>query len=353
MTEREITVTQAIREVQQYILQTHPESVIVGLNAASPAGMFETVTGLVSEFGSDRVVESPASEAAVTGIALGMASAGLRPIVIHQRMDFAILAMDQMVNQVAKWHFMYGGKFKAPMIIRMTVGRGWGQGPQHSQALHAWLAHVPGLRVMFSSFPKESMNSFYWSFLDDAPVIFIEHRWMHLVKGLVEESAPKPELVPSIVRRRGSKVTLVGVSFMTVECLSAAQLLESREIDAEVIEVLSLTPLNVTQVVRSVQETGRLLVCDIGVREFGISAEIVAEVLSLVNSNAPVMTRRLGLPSVPTPSAPEASAVFYPTAVSIANVVLDMFAVSEKLWFSETRLPHELDVPNSRFLGPY
>jgi len=353
MSEKEVTVAQSIREAQRYILRTHPETLILGLNATSPAGMFETMTGLSNEFGMDRVIETPASEAACMGITLGMASSGLRPIFIHQRVDFAILAMDQIVNQVAKWHFMYGGKLRAPLVIRMIVGRGWGQGPQHSQALHAWFAHVPGLRVVMASFPEEARNSLYWSVLDDAPVVFIEHRWMHLAKGNIPNGPPRPEISSSIVRRTGTDVTLVCTSFMTIECLEAARLLMGRGIDAEVVELITLSPLDVRSIKESVTRTGRLLVADIGVAQFGISSEIVFSVLEDRAVRLRSVPVRIGLPSVPTPTAPRASARFYPTAATIANEVLKLIEVSPSEPFLEMRNDYELDVPNSRFLGPY
>jgi len=311
------------------------------------------MTGLHDEFGDLRIIETPASEAACMGIALGMASAGLRPIFVHQRLDFAILSVDQLVNQVAKWHFMYGGKLRAPLVVRMIVGRGWGQGPQHSQALHAWFAHVPGLRVVMSSFPEETRNSLYWSVLDDAPVVFIEHRWMHLVKGKVSIGPPKPELSGSIVRRAGSDVTLVCISFMTVECLEAAKLLADRGIEAEVVEIIAVSPLDVSKVRESVAKTGRLLVADIGVAQFGVSSEIIFSVLEDGKVHLRSAPARIGLPSVPTPTGSHASAHFYPTSTAIANSVLDLMKVTSSARFTETRSVFELDVPNSRFLGPY
>lgn len=353
MTSREISVGQAILETQQFILRKHPETLVLGLNAASPAGIFGTVTGLVDEFGTDRIIETPASESSCMGIALGMASSGLRPIFVHQRLDFAILAMDQLVNQVAKWHFMYGGRLRAPLVVRLIIGRGWGQGPQHSQALHAWFAHVPGLRVVMSSFPEEARECLYWSVLDDAPVIFIEHRWMHLVTGMVSSDLPIPRITNSIIRRVGTDISLACTSFMTVECLEAAKLLESRGVQAEVVELITLSPLDTSVLKTSVQKTGRLLVADIGGVQFGVSSEIICSVLEdgrITMRSAPT---RIGLPSVPTPTAPRASASFYPTSISIANTVLDLVGSPKSSFFVETRTDSELDVPNSRFLGPY
>lgn len=353
MSDRDVTVAQAIREAQQFVLQAHSETLILGLNAASPAGMFGTMSGLSKEFGNQRVIETPASEAACTGISLGMASSGLRPILIHQRVDFAVLAMDQLVNQVAKWHFMYGGRLRAPLVVRMIVGRGWGQGPQHSQALHAWFAHVPGLRVVMASFPEEARNSFYWSVLDDAPVVFIEHRWMHLVKGKISSGPPRPEISSSIVRRVGSDVTLVSTSFMTVECLEAAKLLSSRGIQAEVVEVVTVSPLDTSILVESVTKTGRLLVADIGVAQFGISSEIIFRVLEDGRVSLRSTPGRIGLPCVPTPSGPRASARFYPTSITVANAVLDLVKAPQSARFSEIKTDTQLDIPDEDFLGPY
>jgi len=348
---QEVTVGAAIREAQIDILNEVDSAVILGLNAASPLGIFGTVAGLVGRFGAHRVIETPASEAALTGIALGMATAGMRPILIHQRFDFSLLGIDQLVNQVAKWHFMYGGKLRAPLTIRVIVGRGWGQGPQHSQALHAWLAHVPGLRIIMSSLPQDSYDALRFASANDAPTVFVEHRWMHFVRGTIEKG-PAREPRNSVVRRSGADVTLVGTSYMVIECMAAAKLLETRGIQAEVIDLMTISPLDVTEVISSIAKTGRLVMADIGWKSFGIGAEVVIRVVEagVAFRAAPI---RIGLPEMPTPTAVQLAGDYYPTCTDIANAGLTACGYDESSRFIEVRDAIELDSPNKEFLGPY
>jgi pyruvate/2-oxoglutarate/acetoin dehydrogenase E1 component len=351
MKQEDVSVNEAIRQAQIDQLQEDENALILGLNAASPLGIFGTVAGLVEQFGAHRVIETPASEAALTGIALGMATAGMRPILIHQRFDFSLLGIDQLVNQVAKWHFMYGGKLRAPLTVRVIVGRGWGQGPQHSQALHAWLAHVPGLQVVMSSFPQDSYDALRFVTTNDVPTIFVEHRWVHYVRGSLEKRQSH-HLQKFAVRRVGSDVTLVGTSYMVIECIAAAKLLETRGISAEVVDQMLISPLDISGVASSASKTGRLVVADIGTKSFGVGAEIVSRLVEggLILRTAPV---RIGLPDMPTPTAVTLASHFYPTATDIANAALTACGYGESSRFVEARNAIELDSPNQQFLGPY
>lgn len=350
---REVSVAEAIRCAQGDLLRRDPSVVVMGLNAMSPLGIFGTVSGLYEEFGSDRVIETPASEAAMTGIALGMATAGHRPIVVHQRFDFALLTVDQTVNQVAKWHYMYGGRLRAPMVVRMVVGRGWGQGPQHSQALHAWFAHVPGLRVVMSSFPQESYDQLYLATMSDTPVIFVEHRWMHLVKGPLIQKPPGGSQRTTVVRKAGLDVTIVATSYMVVESILAAEMLTTRGISAEVLDLIVVSPLETEVIEASVKKTGRLLVADIGGKSFGIGSEIVSTISEKMLRDLRAAPCRIGLPFVPTPTSAVAAADFYPRAVDIANQVLFMLGHRSEDFFTDSSKPNQLDVPNPQFFGPY
>jgi len=348
-----VTVAEAILLAHKEVMRASEQVVLLGLNAASPLGIFGTVKGLIDEFGERRVIETPASEAGLTGIALGMATAGMRPILVHQRFDFSLLGADQLVNQVAKWHYMYGGALRAPMLIRLIVGRGWGQGPQHSQALHAWFAHVPGLTVLMSSFPEQSRQVIHWAMTVDYPVVLIEHRWMHMVKGAISVEPTQLDIPSAKCRRIGTDVTLVGTSFMVVECLVAAEMLARLGIDVEVVDLIKVSPLDISDIAKSVDKTGRLIVCDIGTRDFGTGAEVVASVVERQNTSLRNPPRRVALPFLPTPTASHLSAKFYPTAITIANCVLEMLGEPSSSWFVDSRTPAELDVPDSRFMGPY
>ena len=347
----DVSVKESIREAQLDHLQEDDNALILGLNAASPLGIFGTVAGLVDQFGPHRVIETPASEAALTGIALGMATAGMRPILIHQRFDFSLLGIDQLVNQVAKWHFMYGGKLRAPLTIRVIVGRGWGQGPQHSQALHAWLAHVPGLQVVMSSFPQDSYDALRFVTANDIPTIFVEHRWMHTVRGSLEKRQSQ-RLRGFAVRRLGSDITLVGTSYMVIECIAAARLLETRGIDAEVVDQMVLSPLDISGITDSTLKTGRLVIADIGTKSFGVGAEMISRLVEagVKLRAAPI---RIGLPDMPTPTAVKLASAYYPTSTDIANAALIACGHGESSKFVEVRDAIDLDSPNQQFLGPY
>ena len=185
---REVSFAEAVREAQDNCLEKFNESYLMGLGVPDPKGIFGTTLGLQNKHGKERVFDIPLSENAMTGVAVGSAITGLRPILTHQRIDFALVSIDQIVNQAAKWHYMFNGTMKVPMVIRMIIGRGWGQGPQHSQSLHAWFAHIPGLKVIIPSNPYDAKGMLISAIEDDNPVIFLEHRWLHSMKGFVPEN---------------------------------------------------------------------------------------------------------------------------------------------------------------------
>src|SRR5579883_291096 len=184
---RELKYYQAIHEATDLCMEKDPSVYVIGLGATDPKGIFGTTSGLEAKYGSARVMDMPCAENGMTGVAIGSALVGMRPILLHQRIDFAVLAMEQIVNQAAKWHYMFGGRKSVPLVVRLLVGRGWGQGPQHSQSLQAWFAHVPGLRVVLPSTPQDAKGLLISAVEDDNPVIFIEHRWLHNIAGPVPE----------------------------------------------------------------------------------------------------------------------------------------------------------------------
>ena len=190
---RDLKFSEAILEAQSQMLADDPNVLLMGLGVPGPTGIFGTSSGLQEQFGSDRVIDTPSSENAMTGVALGASVLGKRPIMVHMRVDFAILSMEPIVNQAAKWHYMYGGKMRAPIVIRMIIGRGWGQGPQHSQSLQSWFAHVPGLKVVMPARPLDAKGMIISAVRDDAPVVIFEHRWLYNLSGPVPE-----EITPTL-----------------------------------------------------------------------------------------------------------------------------------------------------------
>jgi acetoin:2,6-dichlorophenolindophenol oxidoreductase subunit beta len=220
-----MTYCAALRDGQAQCLAKHPEAYVIGLGVPGPTGIFGSTAGLAKQFGANRVLDMPASEGGMTGVVLGTAICGMRPILVHMRVDFAVLAMESIVNQAAKWHFMYGGQMRAPITVRMIIGRGWGQGPQHSQSLQAWFAHVPGLKVVMPTTARDAKGMLISAVEDDAPIIIFEHRWLYNVTGEVADGyAPEP-LSGARVLRQGKDITLAGFSYMVLECLRAAEIL--------------------------------------------------------------------------------------------------------------------------------
>ncbi len=259
---RLLTYQEAIREAQAQLLAADKRTYVMGLGVPGPTGIFGTTKGLREQFGPDRVLDMPASENAMTGIALGTALMGRRPILVHMRVDFAVLSMEPIVNQIAKWFYMYGGHMRAPLTFRMIIGRGWGQGPQHSQSLQSWFAHVPGLKVVMPTTAHDVKGMLISAVEDDAPVLIFEHRWLYSVSGVVPEEMYKVPLDRAAVVRQGKDITFAATSYMTLESLRAAELLAPLGIEAEVLDLRTLTPVDMDILGDSVKRTGRLIVAD-------------------------------------------------------------------------------------------
>jgi len=314
------TYAECIREGLKQILSIYSESYIIGLGVPDPKGIFGTTEGLVEQFGNERILDMPLSEHAMTGIAIGSSIMGMRPILTHQRLDFSLVSIDQIVNQAAKWNYMFNGQMRINMIIRMIVGRGWGQGPQHSQSLHAWFAHVPGLRVVVPSTPEDAQGMMLSLVNIGEPAIIIEHRWLH---GLRQEVPSKPVAVDvrkSRVIVKGKHITLIGVSYMTAECLKAAELLKEYNIEAEVIDLRVVSPLDKQTMVESARKTGLVLVADTGHKEFSTSAEISATITEGAMTNLRKPVYRACIPDYPTPTSSSLSSEYYLEAEDIAYI---------------------------------
>lgn len=350
---RELRYFEALREAQAQCLAADPETYLIGLGVPGPTGIFGTTKGLQEEFGIDRVMDMPSSENAMTGIALGTSLMGKRPVMIHMRVDFAVLSMEPLVNQIAKWSYMYGGKMKAPLTIRMIIGRGWGQGPQHSQSLQAWFAHVPGLKVVMPTTAYDAKGMMIAAIEDDAPVLVFEHRWLYNTSSEVPEEMYRTSLDKAAVVRTGRDVTLAATSYMTLESLRAADMLAAVGVDAEVVDLRCLTPIDTDTVSTSVRKTGHLVVSDTGHIDFGVGSEVAARVTEASFSALKSAPRRIGLPTIPTPTSPALADAYYPLASDIARSAL------EALGRNVTDLPAQedsrawKDTPDPSFTGPY
>jgi len=352
-TTRHITYAQAINEAQDVCLENDPNVYLLGLGVPDPIGVFGTTKNLVDKYGPKRVQDMPIAENAMTGIALGSALTGMRPVMSHMRVEFAMPAMDQICNQAAKWHYMFGGQSRVPMTIRMIVGRGWGQGPQHSQSLHAWFTHTPGLKVVMPSTPYDAKGLLIASIEDDNPVIFIEHRWLHNVTGHVPEGHYSIPLGQPNIVKTGENVTLVASSYNVIECILARKALHERGISAEVIDLRTLTPLNDEPILESVKKTGHLVVCDQGAMTAGFAAEVMARVTEKSFSDLKSAPIRITLPDCPTPTTRALSNYFYPTMAHIVNAALRTQGIESNDPFDAITPEEFLDVPDPSFKGPF
>lgn len=357
--ERIITAAEAVREAMAEALRQRPEVYLMGEGVADPGGIFGTTKGLVDEFGPDRVVEMPVSENGLTGIAVGTALMGQRPVMTHQRVDFALLCLEQLFNTAAKSHYVTGGAHRVPLTVRMVIGRGWGQGPQHSQSFEAMFAYVPGLKVVMPSTPYEFKGMLHAAIEDDNPVMVLEHRWLHYVTGAVPEGRYLSPLNGPKVVKPGERVTVVATSYMVLEALRAATALEHVGCSVEVIDLRVLRPLNLEPIFASVRKTGRLIVCDTGWKQFGVGAEIVASVAEHAFDALKQPASRIGLPDHPTPSSLALAEVYYPDSKDIVEKVgrlcgLSAAAIAEARTEVEgARKGVPIDKPDPAFKGPF
>src|SRR5262245_39192394 len=330
-------------------MEHDPSVICFGLGVPDPKGVFGTTAGLQSRFGADRVFDMPTSESGMTGIAIGAAINGLRPVMTHQRLDFALLAVDQIVNNAAKWHYMFGGRRSVPITIRMILGRGWGQGPTHSQNLQAWFAHVPGLKVVMPTTPADAKGLLLSAIFDDDPVLFLEHRWLHESTGEVPQGDERVPIGRASVVRRGEDVTIVGMSYMTVEARHAVEFLAGEGVSAELIDLRTISPLDWGTVLGSVRKTGRLLALDTGARSFSTAGEIVARASESLYGALEAAPVRLCMPDFPVPTSPALTESFYARAENIVECVARMLGrkISTAPLVAKRATPH--DVPGEWF----
>ncbi|HLQ62955.1 MAG TPA: alpha-ketoacid dehydrogenase subunit beta [Candidatus Acidoferrales bacterium] len=317
---RELTMAQAVREALAEEMRRDPAVIILGEDVAEAGTPFKVLSGLVQEFGPDRVIDTPISEAGFTGIALGAAMTGLRPVVDIMFGDFLTLVMDQLCNQAAKVHYMSGGKLKAPLVVRTTLGATRRSAAQHSQSLHAWLSHVPGLKVALPSTPYDAKGLLKAAIRDDGPVVVFEDKMNFGQKGPVPEEEYLLPLGAADVKREGRDLTLVATSSMVLVALRAAELLAAEGIEAEVIDPRTTVPLDRDTLLRSARKTGRAIVVDEGYQSYGVTAEIAAVIAegAFYDLDAPV--KRMGALDVPVPFSPALEDLTVPTAERVAEV---------------------------------
>jgi acetoin:2,6-dichlorophenolindophenol oxidoreductase subunit beta len=313
----QLSFAQSINAALRQALDLDPGVFVCGIGADTPAGIFGTTQGLVDRFGSKRVFDTPIAEAGLSALAAGAANAGLRPVLVHQRLDFMLYSLDQVVNWMAPWRFMSGGRAKMPVTIRAIIGKGWGQGPQHTKSLHTWFAHVPGLQVVMPASPSDAKGLLLSSIMSDDPTVFIEGRSLFSMREEVPDAPYFIRLGEALVRRGGKDVTLVSMGSMVPLALQAADTLAKAGMDAEVIDLRCLMPLDMASVIRSVKKTGRLVVTEPGWRMYGSGAEIIAAVVETLGEMRS-RPRRVAWPQSAVPTSSKLEERFYPTSEDIA-----------------------------------
>ena len=347
-----ISYAEALREAQDFCLRSYPETYLMGLGVPDPKGIFGTTLNLQGKYGSERVFDIPLSENAMTGVAIGNAILGSRTILTHQRLDFALVSIEQIVNQAAKWTYMFDGNYDVPIVIRMIIGRGWGQGPQHSQSLHSWFAHIPGLKVIMPSTPYDAKGMLISAIEDNNPVICLEHRWLFGIKDNIPICEYRVPLNKARVIKQGSAITIVGISYMSLECLKAAEILSRYKINAEIIDLRSIRPIDYETIANSVKKTNHLLVVDHSDPICSVASEIISFISENHFSSLKTNPAKITLPNHPVPTSYALSDDYYPNHDDIVSRVFKIFAFNEIYQPLKDKSIRK-DQPNKSFKGPF
>ncbi len=323
-----ISYSEAILEGFEYLLKKYPEVFIIGQGLWSPWYVGNSMKDLDLKFGTNRVIDTPVSESAVTGMAVGASISGMRPIVVHPRMDFMLYAMDSIVNQAAKWSYIFGGQAHARITVRAIINRGGEQGAQHSQALHSWFAHIPGLRVVMPSTVKDARDLLISSVLCNDPVIYIDDRWLYDQ----QEELGEIELInlanaESLVLEKGNDITLVGCGYTTLLLKNMLSEIKNLSISPELIDLRILNPINISKIVESGKNTKTLLVIDGGWKNCGISSEVITSVVeSKLLDDFKIKVKRLTLPDSPAPTSNVLEKDYYPNNQKVIKSIIELIS---------------------------
>lgn len=331
---RELKYWQALSEGLVQAMDTDSSVFVMGVGVDDPKGIFGTTLTAYKKFGNERVFDIPISENTITGVAIGAAMTGMRPVMVHARIDFMLLTLDQIVNNASKWRYQSGGGSRIPMTITAIVGRGWGQGAQHSQSLQATFAHFPGLKVVMPTTPYDAKGLLISSIRDDSPVIFISHRSLFEQAGEVPEEPYEIPIGKAIVRMPGKDVTIVAISAMVLDAMKAAEILVQHNISAEVVDLRSIKPIDDECIFDSVRRTHHLVVADTAWCTCGIGSEIISRVAQNVFEYLDAPVKLVASPDLPAPVSMPLESLFYPgvndIVASVLNVVSGRRTVAER-----------------------
>ena len=320
-TNRKLQYSLAINEALHQMMESDPSVFLIGQGVKSPWYVGNTAQGLLERFGVERVIDTPVSENAMTGAAVGAAISGMKPVVVHPRIDFMLYAFDPIINEAANWCYMNGGKASVPVVIWGIINRGGEQAAQHSQALQALFAHIPGLKVVMPSTPYDAKGLMIAAIKDDNPVVYIDDRWLHTLEGEVPEEVYEVAIGKAVIRREGKDVTMAATSYMVHNAMRAAGELARDGINGEVLDIRTVKPLDKQLLLASVKKTGRLVVADGGWKTCGIAAEISSIVFEEAFGYIKSPVVRVTLPDVPAPASSALEKVYYPDSGSIVQAV--------------------------------
>jgi len=348
---RQITFIKAINEALFEAMKEDNSIICYGLGVDDPKGIFGSTIGLQEKFGEERVFDMPASENAMTGIAIGASLNNIRPVMVHQRTDFFLLAMDQLVNSAAKWHYIFGAC--VPITIRLIVGQGWGNGPTHSQSLHSWFSHIPGLKVVMPTTAADAKGLLLSAIADNNPVIFIEHRWLHNMQGEVPEGDYRIPIGKAKLINEGNDISIVSMSYLTIEAKLAIEYLKEKDISVDLIDLRTVKPIDWDTIYKSVKKTGKLLALDIGNATNSVASEVIAKVSINCFEDLKSAPQRLALPDYPIPTGFSLTQKFFNRAEDIIESVYQVLGIADNgsVVIDRGETPH--DVPGDWFKGPF
>ncbi len=354
---RKIKFAEAIRETHEQLMQKDKRIITMGLGVNDPMGIFGTTKNLSKKFGSKRVIEIPTSESAATGIAIGAAIQGMKVILTHQRVEFSLLSMEQIINQAAKLYFLSNGKYKVSVVIRVMIGKGWGQGPQHSQSLETLFAHIPGLKVVSPSNAYDAKGLLNSAINSGHPVIFFEHRWLHNIEDNVPKKLYKIPFGKAKIIQKGKDITIISFSEALVQVLRLREILSKSKISAEIIDMRSLRPLDKKTIIKSLKKTRKVLVVDNGWKTYGIGSEIISILSEEKSINFESKPIRLGIKELPIPSSRAIATESYLSPQKILDAISKVSSkkinLASKKEFENKYLHEPTDVPYKDFKGPF
>ena len=354
---RKIKFFEAIKEAQIQAMRKDESVIVMGLGVNDPKGIFGTTKDLNKIFGNKRVLETPTSENALTGIAVGAAIQGLKPILIHQRVEFSLLSMEQIINQAAKLYFLSNGKYKVSVVIRVMIGKGWGQGPQHSQSLETLFAHIPGLKVVSPSNAYDAKGLLNSAINSGHPVIFFEHRWLHNIEDNVPKKLYQIPFGKAKIIQKGKDITIISFSEALVQVLRLREILLKSKISAEIIDMRSLRPLDKKTIIKSLKKTRKVLVVDNGWKTYGIGSEIISILSEEKSINFKSKPMRLGIKELPIPSSRAIATESYLSPQKILDAISKVSSkkinLASKKEFINKYLHEPTDVPYKDFKGPF